>query len=145
MLETTKDQSIVKTFLSYSIPTIIGLFLTSFIIIVDGMFIGWKMGENGLAAVNLTLPVLYVLLAITTMIGVGGVTLATQSLGEKQYDRANYFFSFSLAAILVVTASILIVVAAFLDQIVVLLGAAGIVYQYVKDFLGVLLYFYLLA
>ncbi|MBP2642860.1 MAG: multi antimicrobial extrusion protein MatE [Firmicutes bacterium] len=145
MIETVKEKSIVKTFLSYSIPTIIGLFLTSFIIIVDGFFIGWKMGENGLAAVNFTLPVLYILLAITTMIGVGGVTLATQSRGAKQYDRANSYFSFSLAAILVITTIEVLILAVFLSDIVILLGVEGAVYQYVKDFLGVLLYFYLFS
>lgn len=145
MIETSQEKSIVKIFLSYSIPTIISLFLTSFIIIVDGIFIGGKMGENGLAAVNLTLPVLYILLALTTMIGVGGVTLATQSLGAKQNDRANYYFSFSLAAILVITAIIVVILAVFLDEIVMLLGAEGVVYQHVKDFLGVLLYFYLFS
>lgn len=145
MIEANKDKSIVKIFLSYSIPTIIGLFLTSFIIVVDGIFIGWKMGENGLAAVNLTLPVMYFLLALTTTIGVGGVTLATQSLGAKQIDRANYYFSFSLAAILVINAVIVITLAIFLDEIVVLLGSKGDVHQYVKDFLATLKYFYLFS
>lgn len=145
MIQISKGKSIVNTFLIYSIPTIIGLFLTSFIIIVDGIFIGWKMGENGLAAVNLTLPVLYILLAVTTTIGVGGVTLATQNLGANQYDRANYYFSFSLATILVITAIEVLILAVFLDEIVLLLGASGVVYQYVKDFLGVLLYFYLFS
>ena len=145
MLETSKEKSIVKTFLSYSVPTIIGLFLTSFIIIVDGIFIGWKIGGDGLAAINLTLPVLYILLAVTTMIGVGGVTLATQSLGAKQHDRANYYFSFSLAAIVTIIAMVVVMLAVFLNEIVVLLGATGVVYQHVKDFLGVLLYFYLFS
>ena len=143
VLDTTKEKSLVKIFLHYSIPTIIGLFLTSFIIIVDGIFIGWKVGESGLAAVNFTLPVLYFLLAITTMIGVGGVTLAAQSLGAKQTDKANYYFSFSLTAILGITAILVVILAVFLDQVVMLLGAEGIVHQYVKDFLGVLLYFYI--
>lgn len=138
-----KEKNIVTTFLNYSVPCVIGMFLTSFIIIVDGIFIGWKVGENGLAAVNLTLSVLYILLATTTMIGVGGVTLAAQSVGAKQNDTANCYFSFSLTAILVIDAIIVVALAVFLDEIVMLLGAEGIVYQYVKDFLGVLLYFYI--
>lgn len=145
MIETNKDKSNVKIFLSYSIPTIIGLFLTSFIIIVDGIFIGWKMGENGLAAVNFTLPVMYFFLALTTTIGVGGVTLATQSLGAKQTERANYYFSVSLAAILAINVTIVIILAVFMEEIVVLLGSEGVMYQYVKDFLGVLKYFYLFS
>ncbi|HBE76531.1 MAG TPA: MATE family efflux transporter, partial [Firmicutes bacterium] len=55
-MENMKHPSLFRTFLRYCIPCILGMFLTSFIIIVDGIFISWKMGENGLAAVNLTLP-----------------------------------------------------------------------------------------
>lgn len=142
-MESNQEKSIVNIFLEYSIPCIIGMFLTSFIIIVDGFFIGSKIGEHGLAAVNLTLPILYILLAITMMIGVGGVTLGTQSLGGKQYHTANCYFSFSVVAILVITAILVVLLAVFLDEVILLLGAEGLVYQYVKDFLGVLLYFYL--
>lgn len=49
-------KEVLKTFLGYTIPCIIGMFLSSFMTIVDGIFIGWKIGEKGLAAVNLTLP-----------------------------------------------------------------------------------------
>jgi putative MATE family efflux protein len=139
----TGEKSSVTTFLRYSIPCILGMFLTSFIIVVDGIFIGWKVGKNGLAAVNLTLPVLYVLLAITTLIGVGGVTLAAQSLGAKENAKANYYFSFSLLTILVINVMLVGGFAVFQDEMIILLGAKGILYPYVKDFLGVLLYFYI--
>lgn len=143
MSDKAKKAGVVKTFLNYTIPCIIGLFFTSFIVVVDGIFIGWKIGETGLAAVNLTLPVLYIFLSVTVLIGVGGVTLSAQSLGAKQNDKANYYFSFSLFAIAIVEASIAAVIGLFPDEIVGLLGAKGIVQQYVKDFLGVLVYFYL--
>lgn len=142
MNETTKEKSIVKTFFSYSVPCIIAMFLTSFIIVVDGVFIGWKVGESGLAAINLTLPLMYILLAVTLLIGVGGVTLAAQSLGAKQKKQASYYFSVALSGILAVDTSIVLFIAAFLNDIVVLLDAHGIVQEYVKDFLGVIVYFY---
>jgi Na+-driven multidrug efflux pump len=62
------NQNMLKTFFQYSIPCIAGMFLTSFITVIDGMFIAWGLGEQGLAAVNLTLPVLYILLALTIML-----------------------------------------------------------------------------
>lgn len=143
MSEIFQEKNIIKTFLNYSIPCIIGMFLTSFIIIVDGIFIGWKVGENGLAAINLTLPVFYILMAVTITIGVGGVTLATRSLGAKENQRANYYFSFSLMAIFVMNTIIVVMIAVFLDEVVMLLNARDFMYQYVKDFLSVVVYFYI--
>ncbi len=142
-MENTKNQSIFKTFLAYSIPCIIGMFLTSFIIIVDGIFIGRKMGENGLAAINLTLPVLYILLAVTIMIGVGGVTLAAQSLGEKNKSRANHFFTFAFISSAVFNLVVMAILFLFQDGIVALLNAKGILTGYVRDYLGIMKYFYL--
>ncbi|WP_346352936.1 MATE family efflux transporter [Azotosporobacter soli] len=139
----SKETSVVKTFLQYTIPCIITMFLTSFIVIVDGFFIGWKVGEHGLAAVNFTLPILYLLLAVTLLLGVGGVTLATQSRGARQTERANYFFTLSLTAVALVNVVLVSCLAAFLDEVVLALGASGITKQYALEFLGVLQYFYL--
>ena len=143
MIETFQEKSTIKTFLNYSVPCIVGMFLTSFIIIVDGIFIGWTVGENGLAAVNLTLPVFYILMAVTITIGGGGVTLAAQSLGAKRNDRASHYFSFSLTAIVVINTIIVAMIAVFLDETVMLLNAKDVMYQYVKDFLSVVVYFYI--
>jgi len=142
MIEKVEKENLLKTFLQYSIPCILGMFLTSFITVVDGMFIGWKLGGKGLAAVNLTLPVLYVLLGLTIMIGVGGVTLAMQSLGEKDPRRANKRFSLTLlmnAAVSVFAALLLI---AFRDVLPGFLNAKGELYPYVRDYLGTMSYFY---
>lgn len=142
MIEKIEKGNLMKNFLKYSIPCIIGMFLTSFITVVDGMFIGWKVGEKGLAAVNLTLPVLYLLLGLTIMTGVGGLTLAMQSLGGGDIVKAKERFTFTMlmnAVIAVVAAAVLIV---FRDGVIGLLNAKGELYPYVRDYLGTMSYFY---
>jgi putative MATE family efflux protein len=138
-----KNKNMFRVFLSYSIPCIIAMFLTSFITVVDGIFIGAKMGGNGLAAVNLTLPVLYILLALTIMIGVGGVTLASHSLGEKNHHQANQKFTFALTINLLLNLVCFITLFCFQEQIIGLLNAKGNIYGYVRDYLGTMKYFYL--
>lgn len=129
--------------LEYALPSIAGLFLTSFIIIVDGVFIGRKLGADGLAAVNMTLPLLYTLLAVTTTIAVGGLTLASQAAGRAKSETASRYFSSSLALIVLIVTSLLLALFMFQEKILLLLGATGIIYAYLQDFLGVLVYFYL--
>lgn len=135
-------QSTVKTFFSYSIPCIISMFLTSFITIVDGFFIGRKLGPDGLAAVNLTLPVLYLLLAITLLAGVGGVTLASQNLGEKNNLKANHYFTLTVAINGIVILVISLILLFFMKPVIRMLHAQGITFYYVKDFLGTMGFFY---
>ncbi|HYH03506.1 MAG TPA: MATE family efflux transporter [Bacillota bacterium] len=141
-MENISKQNLFKTFWSYCIPCIIGMFLTSFITVVDGIFIGRKIGENGLAAVNLTLPVLYNLLAVTIMIGAGGVTLAAQSLGEKNRSRANHYFSLAVGINVLFVLAATVILILFWDDIIPLLNAKGILSGYVRDYLGIMRYFY---
>ncbi|WP_053955032.1 MATE family efflux transporter [Inediibacterium massiliense] len=143
MKENTKNNSVMRTFLQYSIPCIMGMFLTSFITLVDGMFIGWKIGEKGLAAINLTLPVLYILLGITIMIGVGGSTLAMQSLGEKNQLKANQQFTLTLVLNVVVNVMIIVFIVVFMNQILYFLNAKGELYFYVKNYFGIMIFFYI--
>ena len=142
MIQDKSKKGLSKAFFSYSIPCILGMFLTSFITVVDGIFIGNKIGGHGLAAVNITLPVLYLLLGISIMTGVGGVTIATHSFGAKDLTRARQRFTLTLLlnAALIIFAVLLLRI--FLDDIVVLLRAQGEVYSYVKDYLGTMSFFY---
>ena len=57
-------QNTAGTILQFSVPAIIAMVLTSLITVVDGFFIGNYIGEEGIAAVNLGLPVIYLFLSI---------------------------------------------------------------------------------
>ena len=81
-----------QVILQYAIPSIIAMVLTSMINIVDGYFIGNYVGTEGLAAVNLGLPIVYLYLAIGLMIAVGGIAIAGRKLGANEIEQANQVF-----------------------------------------------------
>lgn len=83
----------VQTILQFSIPSIIAMVLTSFITIADGYFIGNYVGKEGIAAVNLGLPILYVYLAVGIMLGVGGIAIAGIALGAQDIKKSNDVFN----------------------------------------------------
>lgn len=143
MIQDKSKKGLTKTFFSYSVPCIIGMFLTSFITIVDGIFIGNKLGGQGLAAVNLTLPLLYLLLGITIMIGVGGMTLATHSLGAKDLIRAKQRFTMTLVLNAAVILVFVVLLRVFLNNVVEILNAKGELQSYVKDYIGTMSFFYI--
>ena len=57
-------QNTMGMILQFAIPSIISMVLTSFITVADGFFIGNYVGKEGIAAVNLGLPVIYLFLGI---------------------------------------------------------------------------------
>ncbi|WDV45179.1 MATE family efflux transporter [Clostridiaceae bacterium M8S5] len=94
-LEEIKKNTI-KSILKYSIPATIAMVLSSFVTIVDGYFVSTIINKDALAAMNLGLPILYVFLAVSIMIGVGGVSIAGRRLGEKRINKSINGFNQTL-------------------------------------------------
>lgn len=63
-LETVR-QNTTATILRFSVPAIVAMLLTSLITVADGFFVGNYVGAEGIAAVNLGLPIIYLFLSIT--------------------------------------------------------------------------------
>ena len=78
--------------LGFSVPSIAAMVLTSLVTVADGFFIGNWIGEEGLAAVNLGLPVIYLFLAVGLMVSIGGAAMAGMALGAKDLERCNHVF-----------------------------------------------------
>jgi Na+-driven multidrug efflux pump len=64
-----------KLFFSYLVPSVLGLLLMSVNIVIDGIFVGRGIGPEGLAGVNVGVPVFSILLSISLCIGIGGAAL----------------------------------------------------------------------
>jgi len=107
----------VQMILQFSIPSIIAMVLTSLITIVDGFFIGNYVGKEGIAAVNLGLPILYVYLAIGIMFGVGGIAIAGMALGAQDIKKSNHVFNQTVVSTIVVSVLITLLVYAFFRPI----------------------------
>lgn len=115
-LESIKKKT-VQMILQFSIPSIIAMVLTSLITIVDGFFIGNYIGKEGLAAVNLGLPILYVYLAIGIMFGVGGIAIAGIALGAQDIKKSNDVFNQTVVSTIIVSVLISLLVCAFFRPI----------------------------
>ena len=85
-------QNTSKIILQFSIPSIIAMLLTSFITIADGFFIGNYVGKEGIAAVNLGLPIIYLYLGVGLMVSIGGVAISGMALGANDLKTCNQVF-----------------------------------------------------
>lgn len=131
-----------KSILQFAFPSVVGMLLTSFITIVDGLFIGNNVGKEGLAAINLGVPMLYVFLGIAIMIGVGGSTLAVQRLGANKFDRANNIFNQTTVTLLCSTVIITIITKMPLHHIINLLNVTENIGVYMNDYYSIMLLVY---
>ena len=129
----------VGVVLQFSVPAIIAMVLTSLITVVDGYFIGNYVGEQGLAAVNLGLPVIYLFLSIGLMVSVGGVAIAGMLYGAGDMQACNQVFRQTVVTTIVFSVLTGLLVALFFEPVLDILGAEGIVRKYFRTYYGILL------
>lgn len=136
-----REEPIRKVFLSYLIPSTFGLFLLSINFVVDGIFIGHGVGANGLAAVNISVPIYSFFYGIALWIGVGGATLFSMFVGKNEIEKAQQIFTVSF--IIAVGSSLLITLVSLLmiEQIAYFFGANDAIIDLVLDYMVVLVLF----
>lgn len=78
-----------KLLLQYSIPAIIGMTLTSLYNIIDSIFIGHGVGALAISGLAITFPLMNLLIAFCTLVGVGGATISSIRLGQKDIKGAE--------------------------------------------------------
>ena len=125
--------------LQYSIPAIIAMVLTSLITVVDGYFISNYVGEQGIAAVNLGLPVIYLFLSVGLMVSVGGVAIAGMALGAGDMEACGQVFRQTIVTTVVAAVMTGLLVALFFEPVLDVLGAKGLVREYFRTYYGILL------
>ncbi len=129
-------------FFSYAIPAILGMLLTSGIVIIDGLFIGNIIGKEGLASVNLTLPVFYLFLGTTIMIGVGGAVKAGHALGAENNTQADRHFTSTIVLAVIVITVLTLLCFLFMDPLLGKINTSQALSRFVKSYLGTILWFY---
>ena len=69
---------------------------------VDALYIGQFLGETALAAVSLAFPLSFITNSLAAMIGVGGSSLLSISIGAKDHDKQKKIFgTISLLSVIV--------------------------------------------
>ncbi len=128
-------ESPAKLFVKYTFPSVMAMIVSSIYIIIDGIFIGKKLGPDGLAAITICMPYINFLIALSVLITVGGGTLTNIYLGKREREEASGIFSMTIKVLLYMSIFITITSLIFIDKIVFLLGASEVLFSYTKDYL----------
>lgn len=110
-----------KCFLTLTIPSMFSMFFSTLYMIIDGIFVGYYIGETALAAVNMAMPIIMIIFALSNMIAVGSSVKISLALGKKNLFKAQSLFSFSLMLILAISIFFSLVGIIFSYKIVFLL------------------------
>ena len=113
----------------FVLPSIAMMIFTSIYCVVDGLFVSNFVGKIPFAAINLMMPFLMIMASIGFMLGTGGSALVAKTIGEGDRERANRYFSLIIYTAILSGLVLTVFGELFLDQIVVLLGAEGVMFE----------------
>ena len=103
-------------------PVMMMLFISIYGV-VDGLFISNFVGKTPLAAINLIMPVNFILGGLGFMAGTGGSALVGKVLGEGRKEDARRYFTMMVRFVLIAGSIAAVVTAIFIERISIALGA----------------------
>ena len=125
----------------YAVPGIIAQTAASLYNMVDSIYIGHikDVGSYAISGLAVTFPLMNLSSALGTLVGVGGMTLMSVLLGQKNYDDASKVLgnvlTLNVAIGLIFTAFTL----AFLEPILRFFGASDVTLPFAREYMTIIL------
>lgn len=119
------DHFTFKKLLTFTLPSIIMMVVTSVYGVVDGYFVSNYAGKTAFSAVNFIMPFLMILGTVGFMLGAGGSAIISKTLGEGNGNRANGLFSLFVYVTLIAGAILAVLGIVVIRPVAELLGAEG--------------------
>lgn len=131
----SSNDSLIRQYLRYIIPAMVGQLVFTLYTIVDGIFVARGVSETALAAVSIVTPFVTLLFAISLTFAVGTSTIVARLMGENRFNEAREVFSESVASMMILSLTISAFMFVFLNPICHMLGATTHTLPYVKTYL----------
>ncbi len=108
-----------------SVPSILMMLVGSIYSVVDGIFVSNFVGTTAFAALNIIWPAVMIIGALGLMVGTGGSAIVSITMGQRDYARANRYFSMLIRFTLLLSVIFMIPLLVFMEPLARALGAEG--------------------
>lgn len=123
----------------YAVPSIIAMTAASLYHITDSIFIGHGVGAMAISGLAISFPLMNLSVAFGSLAGLGGATLLSIRIGQKDYGAAKLILGNVLILNLIIGILFSAVTLTFLDPILYFFGASDQAIVYARDFMQIIL------
>lgn len=117
------------------VPTLLGMLSISAVTVADGMFVGHGVGSDGIAAINIYVPLLMLAQGVGLMAGVGSSVVASIHLARGKVRAARLNVTQALWFVTLLTLLLVGAVMLWPDATARMLGASERLLPLVRDYL----------
>ena len=117
-------EPVAALFRRFFIPTLLGMVSISLVTVADGIFVGHGIGSDGIAAINICIPLLMIFVGLGLMSGAGCSVVASIHLARSKVEAARINVTQALLFVTCCTSVASALVLAFPGATARLLGAS---------------------
>ncbi|MBO5711034.1 MAG: MATE family efflux transporter [Rikenellaceae bacterium] len=129
------QDSIPSLFHKMLIPTLLGALSICAVTLIDGIFIGQGVGAEGVAAINITVPIYQIMAGLGLMVGTGCSVLTSIMVARRNIRAARQNITQALVGIGTIVVIITLAMYIFPRQSAQILGASETLMPMVIDYL----------
>ena len=133
----TKD--IKKLLWAYALPSIVSQIIASVYNICDRVFLGQCVGALAIAGLAITMPIMNIIHAFGTLVGVGSSARMSIVLGKKDVNWAEKILGNSLLLTFILGFLFVTGGYVFMDRILTMFGASQETISYAREYMDIVL------
>ncbi len=131
--------SLRKEYFAAVVPAVLAFALSAVYAIVDGFFVGNTVGDVGISAINVVYPLVALIQALGTGVGMGGAVVWSIKKVTASKEEANQVVLSTLLLLALLSALCMAGLWALLEPALWFLGARGDVVAFGRDYLQVVI------
>lgn len=128
-------------FLRYAVPQMLGLLFNSIYLIVDGVFIGNRLGRDAMAAAAVAVPFIEAMIAVSIAVSSGAGAVISDCLGRGERKQAVQACNTALRILGIIGLLLILLGNLFIDPIATFLGATPDIHKEVVRYLRYIITF----
>lgn len=132
------EAPIGKVLYQLALPGTIGMMFNALYNLVDTIFVGQGVGGEAIGGLTVSFPIQMFIMAIAMMIGTGGASAISRSLGAKAYDRARKLTGNAYALVLVFSILAVVLGTLFIEPILRIFGATDTLLPFAKEYMSII-------
>ena len=133
------NESIGRLLLRLSLPAAVGMIVMALYNVVDTIFIGHAVGPLGIAGLTIIFPIQMLLMGVGMLLGVGGASLISRSLGAGDIQKAERTLGNAISLSVILGMVFMVIGLADTGYWIRLFGASESIAPYAKGYLDIIL------
>ncbi|MBC8571179.1 MATE family efflux transporter [Zongyangia hominis] len=131
------NDSIGKLLVRLAVPAIVAQLVNMLYNIVDRIYIGNGVGSLALTGVGVTFPIIMLISAFSSLIGMGGAPRASIYMGQQRYDKAEQTLGNCFTSLIAISVVLTVALLWAGKPLLMVFGASSDTIGYATDYMNI--------